>query len=77
MLISSRRQTDVLERREPFSDRVDTQILQETKAPQPLRERILMCAPDYFRVDYVINPWMASHVGKAVPSRAREQWTNL
>jgi N-dimethylarginine dimethylaminohydrolase len=27
------------------------------------KDRILMCPPDYFTVDYVINPWMAGHEG--------------
>lgn len=25
------------------------------------RDKILMCPPDYFTVEYVINPWMAGH----------------
>lgn len=39
--------------------------------------RILMCAPDHFGVDYVINPWMENQVGRADLTRAREQWDNL
>lgn len=41
------------------------------------RGAILMCAPDYFGVDYIINPWMENQVGRATPSRARSQWENL
>ena len=41
------------------------------------RQKILMCAPDYFGVDYVINPWMENQRGKTDPIRAREQWQIL
>lgn len=38
--------------------------------------RLLMCPPDYFGIEYEINPWMritnASH-----PDRSRQQWQNL
>lgn len=43
----------------------------------PAQDRILMCGPDYFRVDYVINPWMVDHVGKAESELAEQQWKNL
>jgi lysine-ketoglutarate reductase/saccharopine dehydrogenase-like protein (TIGR00300 family) len=36
-----------------------------------------MCAPDFFGVDYVINPWMEGNIGKAVRTKAREQWNLL
>lgn len=39
--------------------------------------RLLLCAPDHFGVDYVINPWMEGHVGKADMKRARTQWENF
>lgn len=39
--------------------------------------RLLLCAPDHFGVDYVINPWMEGHVGKADTKRARAQWKNF
>ncbi len=41
------------------------------------QDRILMCPPDYFTVDYVINPWMAGNEGQLDRSRAEEQWENL
>ncbi|HXY58327.1 MAG TPA: arginine deiminase-related protein [Methylocystis sp.] len=41
------------------------------------RPRILMCAPDHYGVDYVINPWMAAHVGGINHARALSQWLNL
>lgn len=39
--------------------------------------RILMCAPDYFGVEYVINPWMEGELGGVDKSAAREQWDYL
>src|SRR5689334_5786322 len=41
------------------------------------RVKFLMCRPDYFGVDYVINPWMEGNVGKALRSAASEQWAFL
>ncbi len=43
----------------------------------PARDRIVMCAPDHFCVDYVINPWMEHQIGQADLSRARSQWEAL
>lgn len=39
--------------------------------------RHLMCAPDHFGVEYVINPWMVGHVHDTAPRLAVEQWTAL
>ncbi len=39
--------------------------------------RILMCAPDHYDVDYVINPWMEGNVHKSSQDRAVEQWQKL
>ena len=41
------------------------------------RDRILMCPPDFFTVDYVINPWMAGHDESLNLDRAKAQWTEL
>ena len=41
------------------------------------RDRILMCPPDYFTVDYVINPWMAGNEDSLNLDRANEQWQQL
>lgn len=41
------------------------------------RDKILMCPPDFFTVDYVINPWMAGNVDSLRLDRAREQWREL
>lgn len=79
----------MIESRDSLERRAD--ILSETRsreavpvpdlAPRARRletsTRLLMCAPEYFGVDYVINPWMAEQVGKAVHALARAQWSNL
>ena len=40
-------------------------------------QKILMCAPDYFGVDYVINAWMEGNRGKSDQPLAARQWINL
>lgn len=42
---------------------------------EPLR--FLMCAPDHYDVDYVINPWMEGNIHKSSRDRAAEQWNKL
>ncbi len=39
--------------------------------------RFLMCAPDHYDVDYVINPWMEGNIHKSSRDRATEQWQGL
>ena len=39
--------------------------------------RILMCPPDHYDVDYVINPWMAGNIHKSSRDRAVTQWQQL
>lgn len=41
------------------------------------KDKILMCPPDYFTVDYVINPWMAGHEETLSLERAKQQWQEL
>jgi len=41
--------------------------------PQP---RILMCPPDYYGIEYEINPWMSRSRGSS-PERAHGQWQTL
>ncbi|MDH3757246.1 MAG: arginine deiminase-related protein [Gammaproteobacteria bacterium] len=41
------------------------------------KDRILMCPPDYFTVDYVINPWMAGNESSMSLDLAKRQWENL
>jgi len=37
----------------------------------------MMCAPDHYDVDYVINPWMEGNIHKSSRDRAVEQWQKL
>jgi lysine-ketoglutarate reductase/saccharopine dehydrogenase-like protein (TIGR00300 family) len=39
--------------------------------------RFLMCAPDHYDVDYVINPWMEGNIHKSSRDRAVDQWQKL
>jgi lysine-ketoglutarate reductase/saccharopine dehydrogenase-like protein (TIGR00300 family) len=39
--------------------------------------RFLMCSPDHYEVDYVINPWMEGNIHKSSRDRAVEQWQGL
>ncbi len=41
------------------------------------KDKILMCPPDYFTVDYVINPWMAGQEGVLDKDKACQQWNTL
>lgn len=45
--------------------------------PNPARQTILMCPPDFFAVDYEINAWMRDNCGKTDRALAIKQWTNL
>lgn len=40
-------------------------------------KKILMCRPDYFGVDYDINPWMSNNIGNVDPILAITQWEKL
>ncbi len=42
---------------------------------QPIR--FLMCAPDHYDVDYVINPWMEGNIHKSSRDNAVAQWQGL
>ncbi|NMG05938.1 TIGR00300 family protein [Brasilonema sp. UFV-L1] len=39
--------------------------------------RFLMCPPNHYDVDYVINPWMEGNIHKSSQERAVEQWDKL
>jgi lysine-ketoglutarate reductase/saccharopine dehydrogenase-like protein (TIGR00300 family) len=39
--------------------------------------RILMCAPDHYDVDYVINPWMEGNIHRSSREQATVQWQQL
>lgn len=47
----------------------------EPARPEP--RRVLMAAPTYFDVEYVINPHMEGNVGRVDRLRARRQWAEL
>lgn len=51
----------------------------ETMSPTIERTvpRVLMCAPTFFEVSYVINPWMTDHVHDTTSERSRRQWDAL
>lgn len=40
-------------------------------------QRILMCPPDHFHVNYAINPWMKGNEDQVSQSEAMEQWQAL
>src|SRR5207253_1799354 len=42
----------------------------------PRQPRLLMCPPDYYGIEYEINPWMSRSRGSE-PARARGQWQAL
>lgn len=39
--------------------------------------RILMCAPEFFAVEYEINPWMSGNIARSSIDVARRQWRAL
>ena len=41
------------------------------------KNKILMCPPDYFSVDYVINPWMSGLTEPPDINKAHAQWNLL
>lgn len=43
----------------------------------PPASRLVMTTPDYFSIDYVINPHMAGNIGSVDTVRARQQWDEL
>src|SRR5215469_16919002 len=43
----------------------------------PSNPRFLMCPPDLYDVDYVINPWMEGNIHKPSQAAASEQWRTL
>jgi N-dimethylarginine dimethylaminohydrolase len=42
----------------------------------PIKPQILMCPPDYFGIEYEINPWMNIQAGSD-PELSRRQWRQL
>src|SRR5262249_36708256 len=59
--------------------RTGTAPRQETRfviMDNALAPRILMCPPDYFGIEYEINPWMNIRLGSDA-ERSLRQWTAL
>lgn len=48
-----------------------------TPSPHFDRPTYLMCAPQWYGVDYVINPWMAGNLHRSSRDRAFAQWRSL
>ncbi len=44
---------------------------------KPDTDRFLMCPPNHFGVNYVINPWMEGNIGRVNRREAVSQWNNL
>jgi len=42
--------------------------------PQFTRPTFLMCPPEWYGVDYVLNPWMAGNVNRSSRDLAFAQW---
>jgi N-dimethylarginine dimethylaminohydrolase len=42
-----------------------------------MTDRFLMCGPNYFKVAYVINPWMEGNIARCQTDKAMRQWTRL
>ena len=41
------------------------------------QNHFLMCAPDYYEVSYVINPWMEGNLNNSAIDLVTEQWQKL
>ena len=42
--------------------------------PDKSQPALAMCRPEYFGVQYEINPWMEGNIGRTDTARARDQW---
>lgn len=42
-----------------------------------MTQSLLMCSPDFFQVQYSINPWMIDNAGKVNFPEAKRQWQDL
>ena len=45
--------------------------------PHFTRPTFLMCPPQWYGVDYAINPWMASNLHRSSRDAAFSQWKDL
>jgi N-dimethylarginine dimethylaminohydrolase len=50
---------------------------QTSSTPHYTRPTFLMCPPEWFGVDYVINPWMAGNVHRSSRDLAFAQWKGI
>jgi N-dimethylarginine dimethylaminohydrolase len=57
--------------------KLTTRILLSQPDRIKTRATFLMCPPNLYDVDYVINPWMAGNVHTSSQPRAAAQWRNL
>jgi len=48
-----------------------------TSVAVAMGETFFMCRPEFYGVEYVINPWMEGNVGRAHRPLARQQWDHL
>ena len=57
---------------------VENTVLSEfTSSPGFLRPTYLMCPPQWYGIDYVINPWMAGNLHRPSRDTAFHQWNAL
>lgn len=42
-----------------------------------MKDKILMCEPKFYGVEYTINPWMNNNINNVDKSLAQEQWESL
>jgi N-dimethylarginine dimethylaminohydrolase len=61
---------------------VHTRVSEDLPAPQDLPDiprptNVLLTTPEYFQVEYAINPHMEGNLGAVDPNAAREQWDDL
>jgi N-dimethylarginine dimethylaminohydrolase len=58
----------------PVSSAVSSQV---GSSPQFDRPTYLMCTPQWYDIDYVINPWMAGNLHRPTRDKAFAQWRDL
>lgn len=56
-------------------DDLDFALTERAQMPRP--GRVLLTTPDYFDVEYVINPHMEGHAGTVDKGEAMRQWTAI
>lgn len=59
---------------------MSTQFISQPQVLPPTalaRPTYLMCSPEFYNVDYIINPWMAGNLHAASHDRVISQWSQL